>query len=258
MSETKVAVITGSGQGIGKKIAERLGEDGFTVVISDRNEESANRTALELIEKGIESSSFVADVGKKEDLLSLVDQTAEKYGKVDVFINNAGIDQVDSILNITEDDLQQIFQINVFGTLFGIQAAAAQMKKQGTGGKIINACSIAGHRAYSLLGAYSATKFAVKAWTQAAAQELASSKITVNAYCPGIVGTSMWDRIDEGMAEYMGLEKGQAFEKFAEGITLGRTQEPADVANFVSYLASTDSDYMTGQAVLIDGGILFG
>lgn len=258
MNKNKVAIITGSGQGIGKGIAERLGKDGFTVVISDVNEESANRTSLELIEKGIESSAFVADVSKKEDLVSLVDQTAEKYGKVDVFVNNAGIDQVDSILNITEEDLQRIFQVNVFGTLFGIQAAAVQMKKQGTGGKIINACSIAGHRAYSLLGAYSATKFAVKAWTQTAAQELASSKVTVNAYCPGIVGTSMWDRIDEGMVEYMGLEKGQAFEKFSEGITLGRTQEPADVANFVSYLASPDSDYMTGQAVLIDGGILFG
>ncbi|WP_445488690.1 acetoin reductase [Niallia sp. 03133] len=258
MTEKKVAIITGSGQGIGKGIAERLGKDGFTVVISDINEESANRTSLELIEKGIESSAFVANVGKKEDMISLVDKAVEQYGQVDVFINNAGIDQVDSILNIAEEDLHKIFQINVFGTLFGIQAAAEQMKKQGTGGKIINACSIAGHRAYSLLGAYSATKFAVKAWTQAAAQELASSKITVNAYCPGIVGTNMWDRIDEGMVEYMGMEKGQAFEKFSESITLGRTEEPADVANFVSYLASSDSDYMTGQAVIIDGGILFG
>lgn len=257
MSEQKVAVITGSGQGIGKGIAERLGKEGFIVVISDINEESANRTALELMEKGIESSSFVANVAKKEDMLSLVAQTVEKYGRVDVFINNAGIDQVDSILNISEEDLHHIFQVNVFGTLYGIQAAAEQMKKQGYGGKIINACSIAGHRAYSLLGAYSATKFAVKAWTQAAAQELASAKITVNAYCPGIVGTSMWDRIDAGMIEYMDLEKGQAFEKFSEGITLGRTQEPEDVANFVSFLASKDADYMTGQSVLIDGGILF-
>ncbi|MFT8323002.1 MAG: acetoin reductase [Bacillus sp. (in: firmicutes)] len=258
MQEKKVAIITGSGQGIGKGIAERLGKDGFTVVISDLNEESANRTSLELIEKGIESSAIVANVGKKEDMVSLVEQTAEKYGSVDVFINNAGIDQVDSILNITEEDLHKIFQVNVFGTLYGIQAAAIQMRKQGTGGKIINACSIAGQKAYSLLGAYSATKFAVKAWTQAAAQELASSKITVNAYCPGIVGTSMWDRLDAGMVEYMGLEKGQALEKFSEGITLGRIQEPEDVANFASFLASSDSDYMTGQAVLIDGGILFG
>ncbi|MDE5051256.1 acetoin reductase [Niallia taxi] len=256
--DKKVAVITGSGQGIGKAIAERLGKDGFTIVISDVNEESANRTSIELMEKGIESMAVQANVSSKKEIESLVEQTVQQYGQLDVFINNAGIDQVDSILNISEEDVQKIFEVNVFGTLYGIQAAAAQMKKQGTGGKIINACSIAGHRAYSLLGAYSATKFAVKAWTQAAAEELASAKITVNSYCPGIVGTSMWDRIDAGMVEYMNLEKGQAFEQFSKSIALGRTQEPEDVANFVSFLASKDSDYMTGQSVLIDGGILYG
>ncbi len=143
------------------------------------------------------------------------------------------------------------------GTIYGIQEAAEQMKKQG-GGKIINACSIAGHKGFALLGVYSATKFAVRGLTQAAAQELAPEKITVNSYCPGVVGTSMWERIDARLVVEMGLaSSGDAFKKFTEGIALGRAQTPEDVANFVSYLASPDSDYMTGQCVLIDGGILY-
>ncbi|WP_413066793.1 SDR family oxidoreductase [Siminovitchia sp. 179-K 8D1 HS] len=93
--------------------------------------------------------------------------------------------------------------------------------------------------------------------TQAAAQELAQFGITVNAYCPGIVGTKMWDQIDEEMANYMNLEKGEAFKKFSGDITLGRPETPEDVAKFVSYLASEDSDYMTGQSVMIDGGVIF-
>lgn len=185
-------------------------------------------------------------------------QTAvKKFRSVDVFINNAGIEQVDPLVNVQPEELEKVFQVNVFGVLYGIQAAAEQMKKQEKGGKIINACSIAGHQAFSMLGTYSASKFAVRGFTQAAAQELAKDKITVNAYCPGIVGTGMWDRIDAGMVEYMGLKKGEAFKKFAEGIALGRTQEPEDVANFVSYLASPDSDYMTGQSIMIDGGIVY-
>ncbi len=176
---------------------------------------------------------------------------------LDVFVNNAGIDQVAPLLEVTEKDLESMYKVNVFGTLYGIQAAAEQMKKQEGRGKIINAFSIAGHKGYSLLGTYSSTKFAVRGFTQTAAQELAQFNINVNAYCPEIVGTSMWDRIDDKMVDYMDLEPGEAFKQFSEGITLGRSEEPTDVANFVSYLASSDSDYMTGQSVLIDGGVEF-
>ncbi|MEC0304285.1 acetoin reductase [Terribacillus saccharophilus] len=252
----KTAVITGSAQGIGKAIATRLGNDGFNIVISDLQEDKASETAQELKDKGIEAISIPANVSKREDMFQLVEKATEAFGSVDVFVNNAGVDQVAPILEVNEDDLNKIFSINVNGTVFGMQAAAEQMKKQG-GGKIINACSIAGHKGFSLLGAYSATKFAVRGLTQVAAQELAQDKITVNAYCPGVVGTSMWERIDDKMVDYMGLEKGQAFEKFTNDITLGRSEEPEDVAKFVSYLASEDADYMTGQAILIDGGIVY-
>jgi meso-butanediol dehydrogenase/(S,S)-butanediol dehydrogenase/diacetyl reductase len=131
------------------------------------------------------------------------------------------------------------------------------MIAQGDGGKIIGAASIAAHKGFAMLGHYSASKWAVRGLTQAAAQEWAPHGITVNAYCPGIVGTKMWDYIDEKIAELQGLQKGEAIAKFSELITLGRVQTPEDVAQFVSYLASPDSDYMTGQSVMIDGGVLF-
>ena len=123
--------------------------------------------------------------------------------------------------------------------------------------KIINASSIAGHITFDMLGAYSATKFAVRGLTQAAAKELGRYKITVNAYCPGIVGTSMWDLIDQRMVEELGGQRGQYLEQYSKLITMGRVETPQDVANYVSYLASPKADYMTGQAVQIDGGIQF-
>ncbi|WP_211326968.1 acetoin reductase [Sinobaca qinghaiensis] len=253
----KTAVITGSGQGIGRGIALRLAGDGFNIVISDIDESRAEDVVQEIKNAGGQAVSIKANVTSKSDIHHLVQQSVHEFGSVDVFVNNAGIDQVAPLLNATEEDINTIFNVNVNGTIYGIQEAAEQMKKQG-GGKIINACSIAGHKGFALLGVYSATKFAVRGLTQAAAQELAPEKITVNAYCPGVVGTSMWERIDARLVVEMGLaSSGDAFKKFTEGIALGRAQTPEDVANFVSYLASSDSDYMTGQCVLIDGGILY-
>lgn len=251
----KTAVITGGAQGIGKALAARLGEEGFNIVISDMDNASAQETAKELADTGIETLSVEADVSKQEEQFSLIEKVVKKFGSVDVFINNAGIDQVQAIEDITPDNLEKIFAVNVYGTIYGTQAAAKQMKEQEHGGKIINACSIAGKTAFELLGAYSSTKFAVQGITQAAALELAQYSITVNAYCPGIVGTDMWDRIDEGMVEYKGLEPGEAWEQNVSSIPLNRSQEPEDVANLVSFLASSNSDYMTGQAINIDGGI---
>jgi meso-butanediol dehydrogenase/(S,S)-butanediol dehydrogenase/diacetyl reductase len=147
--------------------------------------------------------------------------------------------------------------VNVDGVLWGIQAAARKFMQRKQQGKIINASSIAGHEGSPMLGVYSATKFAVRALTQAAAQEYASHGITVNAYCPGIVGTDMWVEIDERFAELTGTPVGATYKKYVERIALGRAQTPEDVASFVAYLAGPDSDYMTGQAPIIDGGLVY-
>lgn len=258
MSKQKVAVITGSGQGIGKALAERLASEGFSIVLSDINEQTLNEAVNEFKNNQFEVTSFIGDVSKLEDQEALVKHAADTFGSMDVFINNAGIEgEVAPLTEITPSAVDLIMEINVKGVMYGIHAAANHMIKQGTGGKIINACSIAGHEGFEMLGVYSATKFAVKGLTHTAAKELAQHKITVNSYCPGIVGTSMWERLDEKMMKYLGTKKGEAFAKFAEGIALGRTQTPEDVANLVSFLASSDSDYITGQNILTDGGMVF-
>ncbi|CCV64181.1 putative acetoin dehydrogenase BudC [Alteracholeplasma palmae J233] len=187
MKEQKVAIITGSAQSIGKALAQRLGKDGFAIVLSDINEKQVKETEGEFKKQGLTVTSFVGDVSKLEDQLALVKHAVDTFGRLDVFVNNAGIEG--TIAPITEIDpktLDKVFDINVKGTLYGIKAAAAQMIKQKTGGRIINACSIAGQEGFEMLSPYSASKFAVKGITQAAAKELAKHQITVNSYCPGI------------------------------------------------------------------------
>lgn len=174
-----------------------------------------------------------------------------------MIVNNAGIAQVNPIADVLPEEVDRIFKINIEGVLWGIQAAATKFKARKQKGKIINASSIAGHDGFAMLGVYSATKFAVRALTQAAAKEYASAGITVNAYCPGIVGTDMWVEIDERFSEVTGTPKGETYKKYVDGIALGRAQTPEDVAALVAFLASDDSDYITGQAILTDGGIVY-
>jgi meso-butanediol dehydrogenase/(S,S)-butanediol dehydrogenase/diacetyl reductase len=250
------AIVTGGGRGIGRGIALRLAKDGHAVAVVDINKAGAEAVAAEIAEAGGTSTALACDVTDRAAVFTMVDQVAGELGSVDIMVNNAGIAQVKTLLEVTPEDLEAIFAVNVYGVLYGLQAAAERMIEQDTGGKIINASSIAGHSGFDFLGHYSATKFAVRALTQAAAKELAKHRITVNAYCPGIVGTDMWDLIDERMSAYNGNAKGETLEQYSQLIALGRVQTPEDVAGFVSYLAGRDADYMTGQAVMIDGGIV--
>lgn len=258
MTLDRVAVITGSAQGLGKGIAEKLGENGFKVVLSDINEEVLNETLEELKGKNYEVTAKVADVSKLDDHTALVKHAVDTFGKLDVYINNAGVEgAVEQIENITEKDIDFVLDVNVKGVLFGIQAAAKQLKEQGHGGTIINASSIAGHEGFDFLSTYSASKFAVRGLTQVASKEFAKDDITVNAYCPGIAATGMWERLDEKFMDVIGTKKGEALEQYTSSISLGRTQEPKDVANLVAFLASEDAGYITGQAILTDGGIVY-
>ncbi|ALE81654.1 MULTISPECIES: acetoin reductase [Pseudonocardia] len=251
-----VAVVTGAGRGIGRGIALRLSRDGHAVAVNDRDAHGATAVAEEIRAAGGTAVAYPADVTDPDAVTAMVGQVAEELGGLDVMVANAGIAQVKPLLEVTPDDLRTIFDVNVFGVVYCLQAAARVMIDRGTGGKIVSAASIAGHQGFDLLGHYSATKFAVRALTQAAAKELAPHRITVNAYCPGIVGTDMWDLIDEQMGARSGAGKGETLKQYAAGIPLGRVQTADDVAAFVSYLAGPDSDYMTGQAVMIDGGVV--
>ena len=255
--ERKVALVTGAAQGIGRGIALRLARDGADIALVDLKAEKLADVAREIAGLGRQTTQFAADVSQREEVYAAVDHAERELGAFDVMVNNAGIAQVNPLSEVTPDELTQIMGINVGGVLWGIQAAAAKFKTRGHGGKIISACSIAGHDGFEMLGLYSATKFAVRALTQAAAKEVASAGITVNAYCPGIVGTDMWVEIDERFAALTGAPKGETYKKYVEGIALGRAETPEDVAALVSYLAGPDSDYITGQAILVDGGIVY-
>lgn len=253
----KVALVTGAGQGIGRGIALRLAKDGADIALVDVKDDKIKSVAEEIRALGRKAVIYKADISVREEVFAAVDFAEKELNGFDIIVNNAGISQTKNLLSVTKDDVEKIFQINVQGTLWGIQAAATKFKARNQKGKIINASSIAGHEGFALLGVYSATKFSVRALTQAAAKELASFGITVNAYCPGVVGTDMWVEIDKRMAEETGAAIGATYKKYVDGIALGRAETPEDVAAFVSFLASPDSDYMTGQAPLIDGGLLF-
>ncbi|KAB2769137.1 acetoin reductase [Brucella anthropi] len=253
----KVALVTGAAQGIGRGIALRLAKDGFDIALVDLKADKLDAVKKEVEALGRKASTFSADVSKRDDVYAAIDHAEKTLGGFDVIVNNAGIAQVQPIADVKPEEVERIFRINVDGVLWGIQAAAAKFKARKQKGKIINASSIAGHDGFAMLGVYSATKFAVRALTQAAAKEYASAGISVNAYCPGIVGTDMWVEIDERFSEITGAPKGETYKKYVEGIALGRAQTPDDVAALVSFLASPDSDYITGQAILTDGGIVY-
>lgn len=253
----KVVLVTGAGQGIGRGIALRLARDGADIALVDVKADKIAAVAKEVEALGRKATTFTADVSKRDEVYAAVDHAEKALGGFDVIINNAGIAQVDAIADVKPEAVERIFQINVNGVLWGIQAAAAKFKARKQKGKIISASSIAGHDGFAMLGVYSATKFAVRALTQAAAKEYASAGITVNAYCPGIVGTDMWVEIDERFSQLTGASKGATYKKYVEGIALGRAQTPDDVAALVAFLSSEDSDYITGQAILTDGGIVY-
>ena len=257
-----VALVTGAGRGIGRGIAIELARQGADVALVDVFPDGLATVADEVGEIGSKATTFVADVSDRAAVFAAVDHAASALGGFDVMINNAGVALVGPISEVTPQELARLWAINVDGVLWGIQAAVAKFKELGNKdkgriSKIINASSIAGHEGYAMLGPYSATKFAVRALTQAAAKEHAADGITVNAYCPGVVGTDMWVEIDKRFAELTEAAEGETFEKFVATIALGRAETPDDVAGFVAYLAGPGADYMTGQAGVIDGGMVY-
>lgn len=259
--EGSVALVTGAaqgiGRGIGRGIALRLAKDGADVAVVDVNIDKASAVADEITALGRKSVAVQADVSDRDQVFAAVDRAGRELGPLGIMVNNAGIVQVEPIADITPEKLHQITGVNLAGIVWGIQAASKAFIDSGTKGTIINASSIAGHDGFGMLGAYSATKFAVRGLTQAAAKELAPHGITVNAYCPGVVDTSMWVTVDEEFARHTGAEKGATYDQFVGTIAMGRAETPDDVAHFVSYLASPGGRYMTGQSVLIDGGMVY-
>jgi meso-butanediol dehydrogenase/(S,S)-butanediol dehydrogenase/diacetyl reductase len=255
----RVAVVTGSARGIGEGIAQRLGRDGLHVIVADlpSMQEGIDSTVEAITSAGGTATGTTVDVSDEDSVAALVSTAVKAGGHLDVFVANAGIAQVQELLDYDSKDFQKIVDVNIKGVFNSYRLAARQMVDQGHGGKIIGAASIVAFRPFAFLGPYSLTKWAVRGLTQAAAMEWAEYGITVNAYGPGIVGTNMWDLIDEKLAAKHGQQRGEALAENAQSIQLGRVSVPDDIARLVSYLAGADSDYVTGQTMLVDGGIQF-
>jgi meso-butanediol dehydrogenase/(S,S)-butanediol dehydrogenase/diacetyl reductase len=253
----KVAFVTGGGQGIGQAIAERLHADGFKVAIADVNIETAQKVAEKLGGKNGGAIALKVNVADRDSVFAAVDQTMSELGGLDVIVNNAGIAPTSPIEDITPESIEKLFSINFNGVVWGTQAATKAFRKLGHGGKIISAASQAGHIGNPGIALYSATKFAVRGFTQTAARDLAKYGITVNTYAPGIVKTPLMEDLAKKTATAAGKPEAWGWEQFTKGITLDRISEPTDVAAVVSFLAGPDSNYITGQSILVDGGMVF-
>jgi len=261
-SSNKVAIVTGAAGGIGKGIALRLVKDGFNVVISDLTAQKDNMAGVVQEAEGISTSSkcvaVVCDVTKEDEVQAMVARTLELFGRLDCMVANAGIYVSHTLAEVPVDTFRKIMDVNAIGVLLCFRNAAAAMIKTDTakGGRLIAACSISGKQAFASSGAYSASKFAVRALVQTAAKEYAEAGITVNAYAPGMIDTPL----SRGLTSYdLGPMSPEEFQSgLVEASLLKRVGQPEDIANLVSFFASEQSSFMTGQTVTIDGGVIFG
>lgn len=254
---SKVALVTGAGQGIGASIAMRLANDGFEVALVGRTLSKVQDVADKITSNGQKAVAIAADVQNRDDMFRAVNEATEQLGDFNVIVNNAGVAPTTPIMEVNQDTLDSTWKINVGGTIWGTQAAVEKMRALGHGGKIINATSQAGVLGNPNLTVYGSTKFAIRGITQTTARELAADNITVNAFAPGIVKTPMMNDIAQKVADNAGKDFDWGMQQFAQDISLKRLAEPEDIANAVAFLASKDSDYVTGQTLIVDGGMVF-
>ncbi len=252
----KCAVVTGAARGIGLRIAERFAADGAGVLMVDADPavvEAARRLASDSPAAVL---GIPADVTSPDDVdraFALADQT---WGRLDILVNNAGVITISRLEDLAFDDWQRVLAVNTTGAFLCAQAAASLMRRGGAGGRILNAASGQARQGFVYTPHYAASKFGVVGLTQSLAKELAADRITVNAYCPGIVGSDMWDYNDREWGRLLGdYAPGELMAEWVAGIPLGRAGTGDDIANLLLFLASEEADYITGQAINVDGGM---
>ena len=254
--ENPGGVSTGAGNGIGAGVARAMAAAGAKVVCADINSEAARKIAEDVANAGVESLALTADVGDVDGIEAMLDATMDRFGRLDVIVNNAGVTRKAYIMDLTEADWDRIHRVNAKGVFFCLQGAARRMIEQG-GGRIINMASIAG-RGYSGTSnaAYAASKGAVIALTRTAAQQLGRHNITVNAICPGVTRTELLEQIFATQQETDGISRDDAEARAARPIPLRRINEPEDIAAMAVFLASPGARNITGQAYNVAGGLI--
>jgi NAD(P)-dependent dehydrogenase (short-subunit alcohol dehydrogenase family) len=252
----KVAIVTGAGQGIGRAIALRLAQEGADIVIGDVNTRTASGVGAEIEGLGRRAASVRTDVAAAKDRRALVDAALSVFGRIDILVNNAGIIRVTGPLDIGEEEWDAVQAVNVKGTYFTCQAVLPHLLERGQG-RIVNIASIAAKAGNSAWIHYNVSKAGIVALTRSLAVAYGKRGITVNCVCPGIVETDMWAMVEREAAGVLGLRPGELTENRLRTIALGRLEKPEDVADAVAFLCSDDARYITGQAINVDGGILF-
>lgn len=256
----RTILITGAACGIGAACARRLTVEGAKLVLADQDGPGVEKLAAELKQVAVR-----ADVTKAADVARMVDEPYKRWGRLDVLFNNAGVIRVQPLFDVTEAEWDRVMDVNLRAVFFVLQAAARRMLTQDLipgselRGKLIQTASIAAYRGGNhLMTPYSASKAGVVSLTRSAAQALARDLITSNCICPGAVETPMWEQIDREWGALEGLGQGEAWKRRIRSIPLGRPERAEDVASVVAFLAGPDSDYMTGQALNVDGGLVMG
>lgn len=253
-------IVTGAARGIGRAIGEALLDEGADVCFADINAAQVRQVAEANAERAAANGGKVCwaavDITDRQSVRAMIDKTVDAFGKLDVKFNNAGVNKPMNFLDVTEENWNFIMGVNGLGCLIGMQEAARQMIAQGRGGKIINTASVASRQGYDNVAPYCASKWAVVSLTQSGARDLAKHDITVTGFAPGVVATEMWEEVDRDLMQIGASERpGQAMAEFSSEILRGRVARPDDITGTTTFLASRESDYMTGQVVMIDGGM---